>query len=103
LCLLIICVVYLARRKKKWNGPLQYEDRSGELMMLPGDMALLWDRKFKKYVELYAKDEDTFFKVRGEARQRCGNCSGRCCGSVSAARVGVSPSSNGFPAYRGLG
>jgi hypothetical protein len=33
-------------------------------MMLPGDMALLWDKKFKKYVELYAKDEDAFFKVR---------------------------------------
>jgi cytochrome c peroxidase len=31
-------------------------------MMLPGDMALLWDRKFKQFVDLYAKDEDTFFK-----------------------------------------
>jgi cytochrome c peroxidase len=49
-------------RKKKWNGPLQYEDKSGQLMMLPGDMALLWDRKFKQFVDLYAKDEDTFFK-----------------------------------------
>ena len=26
------------RRKKKWNGPLQYEDESGELMMLPTDL-----------------------------------------------------------------
>lgn len=49
-------------RKKKWSGPMQYEDKSGQLMMLPGDMALLWDRKFKQYVDLYAKDEDTFFK-----------------------------------------
>lgn len=49
-------------RKKRWNGPLQYEDKSGQLMMLPGDMALLWDRKFKPYVDLYAKDEETFFK-----------------------------------------
>jgi len=49
-------------RKKRWNGPLQYEDKSGQLMMLPGDMALLWDRKFKQYVDLYAKDEETFFK-----------------------------------------
>lgn len=48
-------------RKKKWNGPPQYEDKSGQLMMLPADMALLWDRKFKKYVDLYAKDEDKFF------------------------------------------
>jgi hypothetical protein len=30
------------RRKKRWAGPLQYEDKSGQLMMLPGDMALLW-------------------------------------------------------------
>ena len=26
------------RRKKKWNGPLQYEDESGQLMMLPTDL-----------------------------------------------------------------
>jgi hypothetical protein len=25
-------------RKKKWSGPIQYEDPSGELMMLPTDM-----------------------------------------------------------------
>ena len=25
-------------KKKKWNGPLQYEDKSGTLMMLPTDM-----------------------------------------------------------------
>jgi len=24
--------------KKKWDGPLQYEDKSGTLMMLPTDM-----------------------------------------------------------------
>lgn len=29
-------------RKKRWNGPMQYEDRSGTLMMLPTDMALVW-------------------------------------------------------------
>lgn len=34
--------------KKKWNGPLQYEDPTGKLMMLPTDMVLLWDRGFKK-------------------------------------------------------
>lgn len=46
---------------KKWNGPMQYEDPSGELMMLPSDMVFLTDPEFKKYVELYAKDEDLFF------------------------------------------
>jgi cytochrome c peroxidase len=34
-------------RKKKWAGPEQYEDPTGALMMLPTDMALLWDKKFK--------------------------------------------------------
>ena len=48
-------------RKKKWSGPLQYEDKTGQLMMLPTDMALVWDKKFKKYVDVYAKDEQTFF------------------------------------------
>ena len=48
--------------KKKWNGPEQYEDPSKELMMLPADMALLWDPEFRKYVELYAKDEELWHK-----------------------------------------
>lgn len=48
--------------EKKWNGPKQYEDADGELMMLPSDMALLWDPEMKKYVEMYAKDKDLFYK-----------------------------------------
>lgn len=48
--------------KKKWSGPLQYEDPTGQLMMLPADMAMVWDKKFRKYVDLYAKDEEKFFK-----------------------------------------
>jgi cytochrome c peroxidase len=47
---------------KPWTGPDQYEDATGKLMMLPSDMALLADPEFKKYVELYAKDETRFFK-----------------------------------------
>jgi len=43
---------------KKWNGPLQYEDESKSLMMLPADLAFVQDPKFKEYVELYAKDEE---------------------------------------------
>ena len=31
--------------------------------MLPTDMALIWDKKLKPYVELYAKDQDKFFAV----------------------------------------
>ncbi|KAJ3252517.1 cytochrome c peroxidase [Boothiomyces macroporosus] len=49
-------------REKKWDGPKQYVDPDDELMMLPTDMALIWDPKFKPYVELYAKDKEAFFK-----------------------------------------
>lgn len=46
--------------KKKWDGPLQYEDKSKTLMMLPTDMTLIWDKKFKAWVDLYHKDEAKF-------------------------------------------
>ncbi|KAI9207359.1 heme peroxidase [Polychytrium aggregatum] len=48
--------------KKQWDGPEQYQDPHDELMMLPTDMALLWDPEFKKYVELYAQDKEAFFR-----------------------------------------
>ncbi|KAK1755309.1 cytochrome c peroxidase mitochondrial precursor [Echria macrotheca] len=48
---------------KKWDGPKQYEDKSTKtLMMLPADMALVQDKKFKQWVEKYAADNDLFFK-----------------------------------------
>jgi cytochrome c peroxidase len=47
---------------KPWTGPLQYESKDGTLMMTPQDMALLQDPEFKKYVDMYAKDEELFFK-----------------------------------------
>ena len=47
---------------KNWAGPDQYEDSSGKLMMLPSDIALVQDPEFRKFVEMYAKDEDLFFK-----------------------------------------
>ena len=48
---------------RKWDGPLQYEDaRTGELMMLPTDLALVQDPKFKPHVVAYAKDQSLFFK-----------------------------------------
>eukprot|EP00898_Chlorokybus_atmophyticus_P009296 jgi/Chlat1/997/Chrsp108S01408 len=48
--------------KKKWNGPLQYEDPTGELMMLPTDMELIWDPSFRKWTDLYAADQDKYFE-----------------------------------------
>ncbi|KAJ4421098.1 heme peroxidase [Neurospora sp. IMI 360204] len=48
---------------KKWNGPKQYEDKKTKsLMMLPADMAIIQDKKFKQWVEKYAADNDLFFK-----------------------------------------
>lgn len=52
----------LTHEGKPWDGPDQYENATGELMMLPSDIALVLDPEFKKYVELYSKDEDAFFK-----------------------------------------
>jgi len=50
---------------KPWTGPMQYEDPTGDLMMLPTDIVLLEDKEFRKYVELYAKDSDVFLKDFG--------------------------------------
>jgi cytochrome c peroxidase len=46
---------------KKWEGPPQYETKDGQLMMLHSDVALVEDAEFKKYVQMYAKDEKVFF------------------------------------------
>ena len=39
---------------KEWNGPMQFEDPTGKLMMLPSDIALIQDKKWKGYVKEYA-------------------------------------------------
>jgi cytochrome c peroxidase len=44
-----------------WKGPMQYEDKTGKLMMLPSDLWLLEDKAFKPLVQAYAKDEQLFF------------------------------------------
>jgi catalase (peroxidase I) len=51
-------------KPRKWNGPLQYEAKSGDwdLMMLPTDMAIKQDAKFRVYAEKYASDSKAFFK-----------------------------------------
>jgi len=45
---------------KKWTGPPQYENADGTLMMLPVDIALLYDSRFREYVEHFAEDEEDF-------------------------------------------
>ncbi|KAJ3109536.1 heme peroxidase [Phlyctochytrium planicorne] len=49
--------------EKKWDGPKQFADKAtGDLMMLPADLALIKDRAFSKHVYAYAKDSNLFFK-----------------------------------------
>lgn len=55
---------FLTDRKwhwKKWDGPKQYVNEDESIMMLPADMALVADKKFKEWVIKYAKDGDKFF------------------------------------------
>ncbi|RKP19149.1 heme peroxidase [Rozella allomycis CSF55] len=56
--------------KKNWDGPTQFEDPTGELMMLPADLAFIEDPEFKKYVVRYSKDEELFFKDFAKAFQK---------------------------------
>jgi catalase (peroxidase I) len=55
-------LIHLQWKPKQWDGPFQYEDESGDLMMLPTDLALIQDEKFRPFVEMYAKDEALFFR-----------------------------------------
>mmetsp|Transcript_41723 Transcript_41723/g.100069 ORF Transcript_41723/g.100069 Transcript_41723/m.100069 type:complete len:414 (-) Transcript_41723:53-1294(-) len=56
---------------RKWDGPLQYEDTAtGKLMMLPTDLVLTEDPKFRPVVEEYAKDQAAFFRDFGSACSR---------------------------------
>ncbi|KAG8864645.1 heme peroxidase [Tulasnella sp. 330] len=48
---------------RKWGGPKQYADKkTGTLMMLPTDFALIQDKAFKPWVIKYAQDEGLFFR-----------------------------------------
>lgn len=53
--------------EKKWGGPRQFEDKTGDLMMLPSDLALIQDSKFRPTVEKYAVDEAAFTKDFAQA------------------------------------
>jgi len=57
-------------QKKLASGIVQFKDGRDEIMMLPADMALLDDKEFRKWVEIYSKDEDRFFKDFGHAWQK---------------------------------
>jgi len=56
-------LVHLKWKKRNWDGPEQFTDEeTEELMMLPTDIALIRDAKFRVFVEAYAKDQELFFK-----------------------------------------
>ncbi|KAF8756873.1 Peroxidase [Rhizoctonia solani] len=53
---------------RKWDGPKQLEDKTTKsLMMLPTDMVLVQDKKFKPWVQKYAESQDAFFKDFSDA------------------------------------
>ena len=52
------------------KAKFQYRDPSGNLMMLPSDIALIEDPKFKKYVLEYAKDQKVFFEDFSKAFEK---------------------------------
>mmetsp|Transcript_27053 Transcript_27053/g.92341 ORF Transcript_27053/g.92341 Transcript_27053/m.92341 type:complete len:416 (-) Transcript_27053:89-1336(-) len=61
-------LVELEWEPRRWDGNFQYQDKkTGELMMLPTDMALVTDPHFRPFVELYAKDEQAFFRDFSDA------------------------------------
>lgn len=47
---------------QKWTGPMQFEDPTGDLMMLPSDIVLIQDKSFRKWVEHYSKSDKAFQK-----------------------------------------
>ncbi|KAK9249502.1 heme peroxidase [Lipomyces tetrasporus] len=49
-------------KRKNSVGVEQYNDEDNELMMLPTDMALVKDPKFRVWVEKYADDKDLFYR-----------------------------------------
>mmetsp|Transcript_105842 Transcript_105842/g.257144 ORF Transcript_105842/g.257144 Transcript_105842/m.257144 type:complete len:355 (-) Transcript_105842:394-1458(-) len=54
--------VKTTHKGKPWTGPMQFEDPTGDLMMLPSDIVLIQDKAFRKWVEFYAKDDTAFQK-----------------------------------------
>ena len=58
----------LTWKPRKWDGKPQFEDEeTGTLMMLPTDLELIKDPSFRRYTELYAADQDVFFRDFAQA------------------------------------
>jgi catalase (peroxidase I) len=65
---------------RHWDGELQFMDKqTGKLMMLPTDIALIRDPKFREFVELYAKDQEAFFADFADSYARLLAQGTKCC------------------------
>ena len=75
---------------RAWDGELQYTDKeTKKLMMLPTDVALIRDETFRRYVELYAKDQEAFFRDFADAYSRLLALGvPHCCPHMQAQKVG---------------
>ena len=67
-------------KPKDWDGKFQYTDPTDTLIMLPTDIALIQDAKFRKHVERYAADQQTFFDEFASAygKLMCLGCPPEC-------------------------
>lgn len=52
------------------DGPDQFENGAGGSVMHMEDMVLLWDKRLRKHVEEFAKNEDVWFEAFAEAFQK---------------------------------
>lgn len=57
-----VWTVKTTHKGQPWTGPEQFEDPTGDLMMLPSDIVLTQDKEFRKWVVHYAKNDDAFHK-----------------------------------------
>lgn len=82
-------LINLKWSKREWDGNEQYADESGELMMLPTDIALIQDPGFRPWVERYAADQDLFFADFSEAFSRLisNGCPAHCFPAAAAKKT----------------
>ena len=78
-------LITLTWKPRDWDGQLQYTDvETGELMMLPTDMALKTDPDFREYAELYARDQEAFFRDFSAAYSKLLSLGTNACPHMSA-------------------
>mmetsp|Transcript_25770 Transcript_25770/g.41245 ORF Transcript_25770/g.41245 Transcript_25770/m.41245 type:complete len:406 (+) Transcript_25770:91-1308(+) len=75
----------LTWKPREWDGKLQYTDvETGELMMLPSDMAIKTDQGFREIAELYAKDQAAFFRDFSDAYSKLLSAGTTACPHMAA-------------------